>query len=136
MIGNYFKLSEYDWKVKVFYDVNKYDIDFCIKELNRLTTKQGNHKACYKTLYTNKKDRAYIYTSYDKKESIVFIGVPSSTGELIDTIAHEANHIKSHIATYYNIDEKGEEVSYLIGNIVQQMTEAFIRLIYYKPLHI
>ena len=136
MIGNYFTLPEYDWNVKVFYDVKKYDINFCLKELSRLTTKHKHHKECYKTLYTNKKDRAYIYTSYDKLETVIFIGVPSSTGELVDTIAHEANHLKSHIATYYNIDEKGEEVSYLIGNIVQQMTETFIQLIYYKPLDI
>ena len=136
MIGQYFNISKYDWDVKVFYDVKKHDIDFCLKELNRLTTKNKHHKECYNTLHTNKKDRAYIYSSYSKLETVIFIGVPSSTGELIDTIAHEANHLKSHIATYYNINEKGEEVSYLIGNIVKQMTESLIRLIYYKPLDI
>lgn len=136
MIGQYFNIKEYDWDVKVFYDVKKHDIDFCLKELNHLTTKTKHHKECYKTLHTNKKDRAYIYSSYNKLETVIFIGVPSSTGELIDTIAHEANHLKSHIATYYDINEKGEKVSYLIGNIVKQMTESFIRLIYCKPLDI
>lgn len=136
MIGNYFVLSDYDWKVKVYYDVDKDDIDFCIKELTRLTNSSKYHKACRETLYTNKKDRGYIYTSYNKRESVIFIGIPSSTGELIDTITHEANHLKSHIATYYNLDEKGEEVSYLIGNIVQYMTESLIRLIFCKPLYI
>lgn len=136
MIGNYFRIPEYDWEVKVFYDVKKYDIDFCFKELSHLTTKSKHFDECYKTLYTNEKDRAFIYTSYDKCKTVIFIGVPSSTGELIDTISHEANHLKSHIASYYDIDEKGEEVSYIIGDIVQQMTESFIRLIYYKPLDI
>lgn len=136
MIGNYFSLPKYNWNIKVFYDVKKHDIDFCIKELNHLTTKSKHHDKCYNTLYTNKKDKGYIYTSYNKLETIIFIGVPSSTGELIDTIGHEANHLKSHIATYYDIDEKGEEAAYLAGEIVQQMTEAFIKLIYYKPLDI
>lgn len=136
MIGQCFDIAEYNWNVTVYYYVTKHDIGFCLKRLRKLTTKQTYHNECKKTLYTDKKDRAYIYTSYRKLESVIFIGIPSSTGELINTITHEANHLKAHIATYYNIDEKEEEVAYLIGDIVQQMTESFIRLIYFKPLHI
>lgn len=129
MIGSYFTISKYDWKVKVFYNIKKQDIGLCIKELNKLTHKKRFHKECYDTLYTNKTDRAYIYTSYIKHESVIFIGVPSSTGELMDTITHEANHLKSHIATYYNLNEKDEEVCYIIGNIVKKMSKEFISLI-------
>lgn len=129
MIGSYFTIFKYDWKVKVFYNIKKQDIGLCIKELNKLTHKKRFHKECYDTLYTNKTDRAYIYTSYIKHESVIFIGVPSSTGELMDTITHEANHLKSHIATYYNLNEKDEEVCYIIGNIVKKMSKEFISLI-------
>ena len=129
MIGSYFTISEYNWKVKVFYNIKKHDIALCIKELNKLTHKKRFHKECYDTLYTNKTDRAYIYTSYIKLQSVIFIGVPSSTGELMDTITHEANHLKSHIATYYNLNEKDEEVCYIIGNIVKKMSKEFISLI-------
>lgn len=129
MIGSYFTISKYDWKVKVFYNIKKQDIGLCIKELNKLTHKKRFHKECYNTLYTNKTDRAYIYTSYIKHESVIFIGVPSSTGELMDTITHEANHLKSHIATYYDLNEKDEEVCYIIGNIIKKMSKEFISLI-------
>lgn len=129
MIGSYFTISKYDWKVKVFYNIKKQDIALCIKELNKLTHKKRFHKECYDTLYTNKTDRAYIYTSYIKHESVIFIGVPSSTGELMDTITHEANHLKSHIATYYDLNEKDEEVCYIIGNIIKKMSKEFISLI-------
>ena len=129
MIGSYFTISKYNWKVKVFYNIKKQDIGLCIKELNKLTHKKRFHKECYDTLYTNKTDRAYIYTSYIKHESVIFIGVPSSTGELMDTITHEANHLKSHIATYYDLDEKDEEVCYIIGNIIKKMSKEFISLI-------
>lgn len=129
MIGSYFTISKYNWKVKVFYNIKKQDIGLCIKELNKLTHKKRFHKECYDTLYTNKTDRAYIYTSYIKHKSVIFIGVPSSTGELMDTITHEANHLKSHIATYYDLDEKDEEVCYIIGNIIKKMSKEFISLI-------
>ena len=71
-----------------------------------------------------------------KKESIIFITHPSSTGEFLNTITHEANHLKSHIASYYGLDEKDEEVCYIIGDIVQQMSETFMRFIYSKCLKI
>lgn len=136
MIGQHFNMPKYDWDIEVYYNVNKYDINFCIKKLKQLATKIKVHKECYKTLYTDKLDRAYVYSSYNRKLSIVFIGEPSSTGEFINTITHEANHIKSHIATYYGIDEKDEEVCYMIGGIVKEMSETFIRFICNKCLDI
>lgn len=129
MIGQSFDIPRYDWNVKVYYDVERYDINFCIKQLRKLTTDKHIFEECDKTLNTNKRDRAYTYSSYVTKSSIMFIGVPSSTGELISTITHEANHIKSHIASYYDLNEKGEEVSYLIGDIVRRMSNTFIEFI-------
>lgn len=134
MIGQYFNIPEYDWDVKVYYGVTKHDIDFCLRKLRKLTTQFKHRKECINTLYTDKKDRAYIYSSYRIKETVIFIGVHSSTGELVDTIAHEANHIKSHIASVYNLDEKDEEVCYVIGNVVKQMSEVFIPIICNKNL--
>lgn len=134
MIGQYFNIPKYDWEVKVYYDVTKYDIDFCIKKLRKLTTQFKHIKECKETLDTNKKDRAYIYSSYRTKATVIFIGEYSSTGELIDTITHEANHLKSHIATYYNLDEKDEEVCYIIGNIAKEMSSLFIPFICNKNL--
>lgn len=134
MIGQYFNIPKYDWEVKVYYGVTKYNIDFCIKKLRKLTTQSKHIKECKETLDTNKKDRAYIYSSYRVKETVIFIGEYSSTGELIDTITHEANHLKSHIATYYNIDEKDEEVCYIIGNIAKEMSSLFIPFICNKNL--
>lgn len=129
MIVQNFNIDKYDWNVKVYYDVEKYDVNFCIKQLKKLTTDSHIFEECNKTLNTNKRNRAYTYSSYFAKSSIVFIGIPSSTGELVSTITHEANHIKSHIASYYNLNEKGEEVSYLIGNIVRKMSNTFIDFI-------
>ena len=134
MIGQHFNIPEYDWEVNVYFGVTKYDIGFCVKRLRKLTTQSKYIKECKETLDTNKKDRAYIYSSYRVKETVIFIGDYSSTGELIDTITHEANHLKSHIATFYNLDEKDEEVCYIIGNIAKRMSRLFIPFICNKNL--
>lgn len=136
MIGQYFYIAEYDWGVTVYYNVTKYDIDFCLRQLRKLTTQSKYQNECKQTLYTNKKDRAYVYSSYRRLESVMFIGIPSSTGEFISTITHEANHIKTHIATYYDLDEKDEEVCYIIGNIVKDMSNTFMQLICSNLLNI
>ena len=136
MIGQYFYIAEYDWGVTVYYNVTKYDVDFCLRQLRKLTTQSKYQNECKQTLYTNKKDRAYVYSSYRRLESVMFIGIPSSTGEFISTITHEANHIKTHIATYYDLDEKDEEVCYIIGNIVKDMSNTFMQLICSNLLNI
>ena len=136
MIGQYFNIPKYDWEVEVYYNVDKYDINFCIKKLKRLTAQSKYYKECFETLHTDKLDRAYIYSSLRLKSSVIFIGNPSSTGELIDTIAHEANHLKTHIATFYNIDEKDEEVCYIIGDIAKKMSDTFVQLICNKCFEI
>lgn len=129
MIGQYFTIPEYNWEVEVYYGIEKYDINFCIRKLRKYTTQTNVYKECIKTLNTNKKNRGFTYTSYRFNKSVIFIGVPSSTGELLNTITHEANHLKSHIATYYNLNEKDEEVCYIIGDIAEQMSNTFIQLI-------
>ena len=134
MIGQYFNIPKYNWEVKVYYGVTKHDIPFCLKKLRKLTTQSKYAKECKETLYTNKKDRAYIYSSYRTQETVIFIGVHSSTGELINTITHEANHLKSHIATVYNLNEKDEEVCYIIGGIAEEMSNLFIPYICNKNL--
>lgn len=136
MIGQYFYIAEYDWGVTVYYNVTKYDIDFCLRQLRKLTTQSKYQNECKQTLYTNKKDRAYVYSSYRRLESVMFIGIPSSTGEFMSTITHEANHIKTHIATYYDLDEKDEEVCYIIGDIVKDMSDTFMQLICSNVLNI
>ena len=56
--------------------------------VSKLTTKSYVFRECKRTLFTDEKDKGFTYSSFVKHESVIFIGVPSSTGELIDTITH------------------------------------------------
>lgn len=75
------------------------------------------------------KDVGFTYTNPRTKTSIVGIAPTSSQEELFNTIVHEAKHVQSHICSYYNVPEDGEQAAYLIGFIVQRMHRVFKNMI-------
>lgn len=76
-------------------------------------------------VYLGKLDSGFSHTDFDKKRSIIGIGMVSDLSQFINTIVHEAKHVQSHICKYYNVDEDSEQAAYLIGYIVQKMYHVF-----------
>lgn len=76
-------------------------------------------------VYLGQINAGFTHTNYDKKLTIVGIGKSSSKEEFINTIAHEAKHIQSHICQYYNVNEDGEDAAYLIGYLIMKMYNKF-----------
>lgn len=83
---------------------------------------------CY-GVYLGENNAGFTHTDFDKKRSIVGIGIADSKRQLINTIVHEAKHVQSHICRYYNVPEDGEQAAYLIGYIVMRMYNSFKQLI-------
>lgn len=75
------------------------------------------------------KDVGFTYTDFKRKTSIVGIADTSSQEQFINTLVHEAKHVQSHICTYYDVPEDGEQAAYLIGYLVQKMHRVFKDLI-------
>lgn len=80
-------------------------------------------------VFLGQDNAGFTYTEQSKRISIVGIGKTSSKEQLINTIAHEAKHVQSHICSYYNIKEDGENAAYLLGYIVERMYKIFKHLI-------
>ena len=76
-------------------------------------------------VYLGQIDTGFTHTNYNKKLTIVGIGKSSSKEEFINTIAHEAKHIQSHICQYYNVDEDSEDAAYLMGYLIMKMYNKF-----------
>lgn len=129
MIGQIINLKDYDWKIKIFYNTNINDKDIILDELKNICNDKKFINKAKQNIEYNSPNTGFIYTNYNTRQSLINIGHATSKKEFIDTIVHEANHLQSHIATYYNLNEKGEEVSYLIGYIVKQMYLVFRKLI-------
>lgn len=75
--------------------------------------------------FLGQEDSGFTHTNYNKKLTIVGIGESTSKEEFINTIAHEAKHVQSHICKYYKVDEDSEEAAYLMGYIIMKMYNKF-----------
>lgn len=129
MIGQKFYIDKYDWQVVVLYEVGYRNKDYVIDMLRQICNKESIINQAKANLNLDKYNTGFTYSDLDEQYSLMVIGKASSNRETVNTIVHEANHLKSHIATKYNIDEKGEEVCYLIGGIVRTMFRVFSKII-------
>ena len=129
MISQHIQLKDYKWDVVILYNVGIEDLNEVINTLEEICYEPHFINQAYNNIKSGAPNTGFIYTNYSTRQSLIVIGKATSSKEFIDTIVHEANHLQSHIATYYNLDEKGEEVSYLIGYVVKQMYRVFKKLI-------
>lgn len=129
MIGQRFYIDKYDWQVMVLYEVGSDSTNIVIGMLESICNDNNILDTAYESLSNGKPNTGFTYSDYDKRRSFMVIGKTTSIRETINTIVHEANHLKSHIATVFDIDEKGEEVCYLIGSIVGSMYNVFRKFI-------
>lgn len=129
MIKQKFDISKYRWQVIVLYEVTTKDIDYVIDVLDEICDDDYAIAEAVNNIELNHLNTGFIYSNYNTRKSLIVISNVSSTGELLDTVVHEANHLRSHIGVVYNIDETSEEASYLIGYIVKTMYETFRKII-------
>lgn len=116
MIAQYIQLGKRGWNVLVYYGVEKEDFIEVGDSLRQLGCSEKDMKMSFKVL--RKKNTGLTFTNTDYKMSIVCISEATDTSQFVNTAIHEAKHVQSHICSYYNIDEGGEEAAYLIGYIV------------------
>lgn len=129
MIKQHFYLKKYNWDVTVLYNVDEYDVEYIKQLLSEICDDYGTIQDGVKYIRNGDYNSGFIYSNFDTKCSIIVIGKATSNAEFLNTIGHEANHLQSHIASKYNLNEKGEEVSYLMGDIIQKMSKVFKRII-------
>lgn len=129
MIKQHFYLKKYNWDVTMLYNVDEYDVEYIKQLLSEICDDYGTIQDGVKYIRKGDYNSGFIYSNFDRKCSIIVIGKATSNAEFLNTIGHEANHLQSHIASKYNLDEKGEEVSYLMGDIIQKMSKVFKRII-------
>ena len=122
-------LKKYNWKVVVLYDATENNTDEIKAMLSEICDNINTIESSVRYIKKGEYNTGFIYSNYIDKASLIVIGRADSKRQLINTITHEANHLQSHIATVFNLDEKGEEVCYLIGYIMETMFKVFSKII-------
>lgn len=122
-------LQKYDWTITAYYAVSRYYIDKIMDNLERICSEDNYLESAYNNLKRNNLDSGLTYSNYRKKESVLVVALASSAEQFHRALMHEIRHLQSHIATVYNIDEKSEEVCYLLDDIVGEVHKVTAPLI-------
>lgn len=108
------------WKVIVYYNIDYNLFDYIAKELhNKLSLSKDKINNIKRNLYNSAK--AVTISSIDDKISVVLFNKHKDKYDYINSIVHEAEHVKQHMLNYYDVDDFGEPPAYTVGYLVMMM---------------
>ena len=108
------------WKVIVYYDINYNLFNHIATDLIHIGTQNKSINRIYKNMITNKA-KAVTISNIDLYTSIVLFNKHKDKYDYINSIVHEAEHIKQAMLKGYNIKDEGEHPAYTIGYLVMKM---------------
>lgn len=108
------------WRVIVYYNIDytllnfvKADISLPVENIDEIL-----HKLMIEA-------KAVTITNMQYKTSIVIFKKHKTVEDYINSIVHEAEHVKDDMLKYYNVDNSGEPPAYTIGYLVAKMYSVF-----------
>ena len=127
MIKQTFNVEHY-WKVIVYYNVDYNFFNIIYNDLKSIGCPKNTIKSIYKHMnYGTAK--AVTISNCKYKTSILLFNKHSDYYDYINSIIHEAEHIKQSILECYNVDDKGEPPAYTIGFIATKMIKKMMKII-------
>ena len=118
MIKQIINIDNY-WKVIVYYNIDYNFFDNIAFDLEAI----GSPVKKIDDIYYNLKYHAKAVTcsNINKRVSVVLFNKHKSRYDYVNSIIHEAEHIKQHMLKAYNVADKGELPAYTIGYIAMRM---------------
>lgn len=119
MIKRVVNLNNY-WKVIAYFDIN-YNFSYVIvNDLRKIGCKE---KLINSVLYNmfNHKAKAVTISSIKYKTSIVLFNNHENYYDYINSVVHEAEHIKQSILYAYNVEDYGEAPAYTVGAVASKL---------------
>lgn len=123
MIRQQFSVNGY-WTVIIFYDLDYDFFDEIWKSLRRAGASERIIRLIYRTMGSGKA-KAVTYNSIEKHMSIVLFNRHRNQTDYINSIVHEAEHIKQAMLEAYKVEDAGELPAYTIGYLVGKMFNCF-----------
>ena len=126
MIRQEFHVEEY-WKVVVWYSLDYHFFDRVLKEMREMGINGRIVKDVYEIMRSGKAKAVTISNVY-KHESIVLFNKHRWFEDYLNSLVHEAEHIKQSMLYAYRIEDEGEAPAYTIGYLVMRMWKGFKQL--------
>lgn len=119
MIKQVFNVEHY-WKVIVYYNVDYNLFDYIEHDLYNVTRSEKVIDNIYYNM-SKYKAKAVTLSSIKKHKSVVLFNYHYSYYDYINSIAHEAEHVKQAMLKSYNVEDYGEPPAYTIGFLAMKM---------------
>lgn len=119
MIKNVINIDYY-WKVIVYYDIDYDFFNYIVSDLNKLNCSNRTINTVYNNM-SKYKAKAVTISNLNLYKSIVLFNKHKSYYDYINSIIHEAEHIKQSMLYAYDVDDSGEPPAYTVGYIASQM---------------
>lgn len=123
MIRQIFDVESY-WRVIVFYNADYDSFHEIWKSLRRAGASKRIIRLIYQTMSAGRA-KAVTYNSIEKHMSIVLFNRHRNQTDYINSIVHEAEHIKQAMLEAYKVEDAGEPPAYTIGYLVGKMFSCF-----------
>ena len=115
---------ENHWEVVVYYDVDYHFFSDVEMELLGMGTSKKNLEALYREMRYGTA-MAVTCSNSEKRKSVVILNRHQNKEDYINSIVHEAEHVKQAMLKAYRVNDEGEIPAYAVGYIVMKMWEVF-----------
>ena len=121
MIKQLFTVENY-WEVVVIYDVDYNLFGMAEREMRMLGMSQKDVDTV-KEMLESGDAKAVTCSSVKRHKSVVLFNYHKDKVDYLNSIVHEAEHIKQAMLEAYNVEDEGEAPAYTIGYLVGRMWE-------------
>lgn len=129
MVRQEFSVDGY-WKVIVLYDLDYDFSDVLVRELREIGIPEAES---WEVLYELKHTAKAVTCSNEYRQvSVVLFNRHSSRRDYLNSIVHEAEHVKQAILEAYDVEDAGEDAAYTIGYLVSRMWK-IVKMVLCKP---
>lgn len=127
MIKQVFQVKSY-WKVIVYWNVDYNFFDIIAKEMGEVGINRKTIDAIYGKMSSGK-GKAVTISSIEEHKSIILFNPHNDIKDYLNSMVHEAEHIKQAMLKAYYVEDIGESPAYTIGYLVGRMWEVFKRFV-------
>ena len=110
-------IEKYDWMVHCYFAVDDYYTNEILMMLRYLDCSRNVYDKVSAKLRKGDKNAGFTYSNKSLRETLLVVGLATSSAEYVNSITHELRHLCDDISDVLEISSNGEEVAYLTGDV-------------------
>ena len=105
----------------MFYESDRHDAPRILQELDEMGVDEYSYIKANGNLRAGRKDTGLTFSNMRERKSMMVLSKATSKEEFANTWIHELIHCAMHIAKANDLDQMGEPIAYLGGEMARSM---------------